>query len=82
MNPLHPRLVEFLETLSRPEFCNFRGDEHGKLIWNCNSITAGAEPVLKDMGADVAESLAYFEHHGGYCDCEILLNVAGPFSDE
>ena len=27
-------------------------------------------------GIDVSESLAYFRLHGGYCDCEILLNVA------
>jgi hypothetical protein len=26
-------------------------------------------------GINVEVSLAYFEDHGGYCDCEILLNV-------
>jgi hypothetical protein len=26
-------------------------------------------------GINVEASLAYFKDHGGYCDCEILLNV-------
>jgi hypothetical protein len=32
--------------------------------------------VMRDMGGiDVEGSLEYFEDHGGFCDCEILLNV-------
>ncbi len=32
--------------------------------------------VLTEMdGFDVPASLAYFETCGGYCDCEILMNV-------
>jgi Protein of unknown function (DUF2695) len=27
------------------------------------------------------ESLAYFEEHGGYCDCEVLMNV-DPYEDD
>lgn len=23
----------------------------------------------------VAANLAFFEHHGGYCDCEVWMNV-------
>jgi hypothetical protein len=35
-----------------------------------------AKKVMADMGdVDIAESLAFFESHGGYCDCEILFNV-------
>jgi hypothetical protein len=26
-------------------------------------------------GVDIPATLAYFEDHGGYCDCEVLLNV-------
>ena len=38
-----------------------------------------ATAILKDMGGDidVEASLAYFEQHGGHCDCEILMNVSG-----
>jgi Protein of unknown function (DUF2695) len=35
-----------------------------------------ARTVMEDMGKiDIEGSLAYFRDHGGYCDCEILLNV-------
>ena len=35
-----------------------------------------ATAVMYRMGdINVASTLAYFEDHGGYCDCEILLNV-------
>src|SRR5262249_23932823 len=27
---------------------------------------------------DVEGSLAYFEGHGGFCDCEIVFNVGAP----
>jgi hypothetical protein len=36
-----------------------------------------AKAVMRDMGGvDIESSLDYFENHGGYCDCEIILNVA------
>jgi len=39
-----------------------------------------ATAVMYRMGdIDVASTLAYFEDHGGYCDCEILLNVDPTF---
>ena len=35
-----------------------------------------AEQLMRTMGnVDVAASLKFFSEHGGYCDCEILLNV-------
>jgi hypothetical protein len=31
---------------------------------------------MTEMGnVDIPASIAFFEEHGGYCDCEILLNV-------
>jgi Protein of unknown function (DUF2695) len=34
--------------------------------------------IMADMGnVDIPASLAFFQNHGGHCDCEILLNVAG-----
>ena len=41
-----------------------------------------AETVMRKMGGvNIEASLAYFEDHGGYCDCEILLNVHEPLGD-
>jgi Protein of unknown function (DUF2695) len=33
-------------------------------------------------GIDVEGSLAYFRKYGGYCDCEILINVEDCAPDE
>jgi hypothetical protein len=35
-----------------------------------------AKHVMRRMqDVDIEGSLAFFQQHGGYCDCEILLNV-------
>jgi Protein of unknown function (DUF2695) len=37
---------------------------------------AGARAVLNQMeDVDINRTLVFFEEHGGYCECEILLNV-------
>jgi Protein of unknown function (DUF2695) len=78
MTKEHPRWEEFLERLEGPEGCNFREAAPGKTVWNCagGDDKSLATAILTDMGASIEESLAYFEAHGGYCDCEILFNVA------
>ena len=37
-----------------------------------------AERLLEARGFDAEASLALYEKRGGYCDCEILLNVDQP----
>ena len=35
-----------------------------------------AKRVMQNMGrVDIEGSLAYFEHRGGHCDCQILFSV-------
>ena len=35
-----------------------------------------AKRIMTAMGdVDISASIAYFEAHGGHCDCEILMNV-------
>jgi hypothetical protein len=42
-----------------------------------------AKAVMAAMGGiDIEATLAFFEDHGGYCDCEILLNVEARFESE
>lgn len=86
MTPEHPHWNEFITELAGPDACNFEEIE-GKFTWSCGGGTNKdfAERILSEMGfvSDaIAASLAYFEDHGGYCDCEILFNVAGPLPDE
>jgi len=35
-----------------------------------------AKAVMRKLGKiDIEKSIAFFQSHGGYCDCEILFNV-------
>ena len=47
----------------------------------CHHDQRSAEIVLQEMGGiDIESTLAYFDDNGGYCDCEILLNVDKEWS--
>lgn len=75
ITPDHPRWGEFLDRLTGPLGLDVRAGG-----WNC----AGGEDkrhsrrLLVAMGlppAAVDANLAFFERHGGYCDCEVWMNV-------
>lgn len=81
LTPEHPRWEEFLDRLYGPEGCDFQEKDDG-------SFTSTRDPsdrtrpacrrIMRRMGLsrrEIAASLAYFEQHGGYCDCEVLFNV-------
>jgi hypothetical protein len=75
----NPRWEKFISRLAGEEGCNFR-ETDGKAVWDCNGDKNRPSTcaILADMGftADqIASSLSYFESNGGYCDCEIILNV-------
>jgi hypothetical protein len=56
------------------EFCN----KLGVLALDCAGTRERpfARAILASMGSfDIEGSLAYFDNHQAYCDCEILLNV-------
>ena len=77
MSPDHPLWDKFTKRLEGPEGCNFQGTGYSA-TWKCGGgrDKSLAEAILKTMpDIDVADSLALFEGHGGYCDCEILFNV-------
>lgn len=78
--PRHPRWDEFIERLSGPEGCDFT---------DTTCVCAGgtdkrlSRRILARMGLSeraIAISLAYFEDHGGFCDCEVVLNVGTRLS--
>lgn len=67
MTPNHRRWSEFYNRLSKLTL------ESG-----CRHDYSNAVKVLAEMGADVGESLESLESftsHGGFCDCEILMNL-------
>lgn len=80
MRPEHPRWREFCARLGGPEACNFREGENGRLIWDCRGgfDKSFSFRILQDMGFPgeaIEQSFAYFNQHGGHCDCEILFNI-------
>ncbi|MBO0701480.1 MAG: DUF2695 domain-containing protein [Candidatus Dormibacteraeota bacterium] len=75
ITPGHPRWDEFLERLTGPRALDVRNGG-----WSCTGSTAKrhSRRILLAMGlspAAVAANLAFFERHGGYCDCEVWMNV-------
>lgn len=68
LTPDHPKWETFAEALAKAL------DEHG-----CDGQSLRlAVPIMSKMdNIDVPATVEYFENHGGYCDCEIFLNV-GP----
>jgi len=66
MNKRHPRWKNFLELV------------HILLGYNgpCSSELTLAKFVLEREGVDVEKSIEYLQDNGGFCDCEILMNVA------
>ncbi len=71
--PRHPRWEEFVARLTGPEGCNFQGER-----WTCHNDLRAATSILRTMGLSergVRLSIAYFKDHGGFCDCEVVLNV-------
>jgi len=87
LTPNHPCWDEFCDRLGGEEGCNFRGADS---TWSCagdlgqnrdspERVHGFSRAILKKMGLSdqqIAESLAYFRDHGGYCDCEVLFNVS------
>lgn len=70
---------EFFTRLEGSEGCNF-SKKSGKIKWKCSSSSNRplAKKILTKMGLQkkIDDVLAFCEEHGGYCDCEILFNVA------
>jgi hypothetical protein len=75
ITPRHPRWEEFLDRLEGPDGCAVT-----QLGWICFNDHRFSRRILAGMGLHepaILASLAYFRDHGGYCDCEVLMNVGG-----
>ena len=74
MGPTHPEWAAFCDALAGEGYCNFTGDRRG---WHCQHDHSHTRSLLANKWPqiDVEATLELFRDHGGYCDCEILLNV-------
>lgn len=76
MTIFHPRWGKFMERLEGVEGCNFHDNSDGNMTWRCAHNHDLATKILADMGGfDAKASIESFEDNGGYCDCEIVLNM-------
>ena len=76
LTPDSPRWETFIEGLESWLSENDGCDGDREHVHRC------AKAVMHKMGRiNIEASLSYFEDHGGYCDCEILLNVHEPLED-
>lgn len=80
MTPSHPQWDGFCRRLGGDEGCNFTQSDPNNAAsvrWACNHTHAISRRLLAAYPeVDVEQTLAYFRDNGGYCDCEILFNVA------
>ena len=68
-----------MQRLEGREGVNTRVEPGGSVTWDCSNNFRGSAVVLARMGLtarEIEETFQYFVRHGGYCDCEVLLNVA------
>ena len=74
-------LFAFLEG---PEGCDFKEDIPGdtsSVTWKCNGTLKMTRAWLYQHGLPVERVLTWLEQGGGYCDCEVLFNVASSMQE-
>ena len=47
----------------------------------CDHSLKETSEFLQARGLDVEEVIPWLHEHGGYCDCEVILNVANEYGD-
>lgn len=71
--PLAPRdliaLLRSLETL-------WEVTPEGRIRSHCDNTLRHTREFLKSRSLPEGRAVAWLEAHGGFCDCEVLLNVA------
>ena len=74
VTPESPEWEAFVDALFDATERNGCDGDEGEAAPGC--VHRHAKAVMTSMGGiDIEKTLDYYEDHGGYCDCEILLNV-------
>lgn len=89
MTTEHEKWDEFIDQLYGADGCNFHladPNDSASTTWTCDSTGTFviSRRLLTEMGltpTEIGESIEYFGRNGGYCDCEVFLNV-DPFRVE
>ena len=56
---------------------NFRKMRNGRTTWTCDGKLTFTRQILRARfpGVSIEKTIKYLQDRGGYCDCEVLLNV-------
>jgi len=73
MSKRHPQWDLFVMLLDMQ--LDYQEDKKGKATWNCKCNLDGVKEILKFMSMDIKKSIKYLEDNGGFCDCEVMMNV-------
>ncbi len=50
--------------------------EYGQFLFNCRHDLSFSTKILKSLpNIDVEGSIEYLKSKGGFCDCEVLMNI-------
>lgn len=64
--------------LEGPQGCDFtRGEDPMDISWNCDNQLTLTRKWLKSQHLAVDTNVTALQELGGFCDCEVLFNVAG-----
>ena len=61
--------------------CNFH-DINGKATWKCDGRLTMTEQYCKDHNLNFKTISDTLMFHGGYCDCEVLLNIVDSMDED
>lgn len=53
--------------------------------YECDNTLKSSKQTLMDLGysdTEIEDIVEWIEEHGGYCDCEVLINVVSRISPE
>ena len=56
---------------------NFRTMRNGNTTWTCDRKLTFTRQILRSKfpGVSIEKTIKYLQDRGGYCDCEVLMNV-------
>ena len=71
----HPGWKTFIALLEKK--VNFRKKRDGNLTWTCDRKLTFTRQILRSKfpGVSIEKTIKYLQDRGGYCDCEVLMNV-------
>ena len=71
----HPGWKTFLTLLEKK--VNFRKMRNGRTTWTCDGKLTFTRQILRARfpGVSIEKTIKYLQDRGGYCDCEVLMNV-------